>query len=137
MKSDPVSPVFEKKYSPKGLQRLTRATTNSIQGWQQIWRDEAAFRQEVGLGVIFMVPAVTLPLHRYESLALLVSWLLVLIVEALNSAIEAAIDRIGYEHHELSGKAKDIGSLAVLMALVVAGLTWGLVVAPALLHMLD
>lgn len=131
-KTTGLSGEFNKSASPVGMQRLVRALGHSVNGWRKVWRDEAAFRQEVMMGVVFILPIFMLSLNRYESLALIVSWLLVLVVEALNSAVEAAIDRIGLDIHELSGKAKDVGSLAVLLMLIIAGLTWFVVVIPPL-----
>ncbi len=75
-----------------------------------------------------LVPlALWLPVSPLERLLLIAVLLLVLIVEILNSAVEAAVDRIGLEHHELSGRAKDLGSAAVLLSLLMAALTWGTV----------
>ena len=75
-----------------------------------------------------LVPlALWLPVSPIERLLLIASLLLVLIVEILNSAVEAAVDRIGLEHHELSGRAKDLGSAAVLLSLMLTALTWGTV----------
>jgi diacylglycerol kinase (ATP) len=107
--------------------RVLRAFGASYRGYCGAFRNEAAFRQELA------VAALVIPLGLYLgdsgiARALLVGpMILVLIVELLNSAIEATVDRIGLEHHELSGLAKDIGSAAVLSSFVLLGLTWLLV----------
>ncbi len=110
----------------RGLRRLLRATRFSCQGLRAAVRHEAAFRQEL-LASLALVPlALWLGEGSLEKALLLASWLLVPLVELLNSAIEAVVDRIGDERHELSGRAKDLGSAAVLMALVNAAVVWGL-----------
>ena len=114
----------------KGILRLWRALGYSIQGFIGVWKTEAAFRQEVMLAVILAPIALWLDFTAVERVLLLASLLLVLIVELMNSAIEAVVDRIGVERHPLSGKAKDEGSAAVLLSLGVAALTWGLLLWP-------
>lgn len=108
-----------------GLTRIFHATRYSIQGLKAAWKNEAAIRQEIGLLVIFVPITFFLPVTKLEQIALIVSLLLILLVELVNSAIEAVVDRIGPEHHELSGRAKDIGSAAVMIALIIAGVVWG------------
>ncbi|MDI5932424.1 diacylglycerol kinase [Halomonas kalidii] len=116
-----------------GWRHLISATDYSFKGLRAAFRHETAFRQEL------LVCALLLPLAWWvgqgpvEWILLGGSCLLVLIVELLNSAIENVVDRIGTEHHELSGRAKDISSAAVMLSLVVAGLTWGLLVGQKLL----
>ena len=110
--------------SAKGWKRIRNAMFFSVAGFKATWQHEEAFRQEV---ILFVVACpIALLLHRtpIETLLLLGSLILVLLVELLNSAIEAAIDRIGFEHHELSERAKDIGSAAVMLALIWAAITW-------------
>jgi len=110
-----------------GLKRLYRATIYSGRGLAAAWRNEAAFRQEMIL-VAFLLPlALLLGGSGLERSLLTGSLLLVLIVELLNSGIEAAVDRHGSEHHPLSGLAKDLGSAAVFVALLNAVLTWTLI----------
>jgi diacylglycerol kinase (ATP) len=112
---------------PAGLARVQRAFGASYRGFCGAFRGEAAFRQELAVAVV------VIPLGLYlgdsgMARALLVGpMILVLIVELLNSSIEATVDRIGLEHHELSGLAKDLGSAAVLSSFVLLGLTWLLV----------
>lgn len=108
----------------KGIQRIFKATEFSIQGLKAAWKNEAAFRQEILLALILVPFALLMPIALLTKLILIGSLLLILIVELINSAIEAVVDRIGKEHHELSGQAKDIGSSAVLLTLILALLTW-------------
>lgn len=110
-----------------GLARIVHATRYSAQGFAHAWRFEAAFRQEVALFIALAPLAIWLGRTPSEYLMLCGSQILVLIVELLNSAIEAAIDRHGDELHELSGRAKDLGSAAVFLSLVLVTATWGAV----------
>lgn len=109
----------------KGMARLRAAFGNSMSGLRDIWRSEEAFRLEVGLLVLSLPGAAWLSTGAFQAAMLIGSLLLVMIVEVLNTAIEAAVDRIGRERHELSRVAKDLGSLAVLLASVLAALLWG------------
>ncbi len=109
---------------PGGLQRLIRATGYSIQGLKSAWRHEAAFRQELLLVLILLPAAFWIGVTFAQRAVLLFSLLLILIVELLNSAIEAAVDRIGPERHALSGRAKDLGSAAVMLSLIAAAAVW-------------
>jgi diacylglycerol kinase (ATP) len=109
------------------LGRIVRALGFSLQGLRAAWRHEAAFRQEVLVAVLLVPLGLWLGTDGVERALLVGSWLLVMIVELLNSAIEAVVDRIGTESHELSGRAKDVGSAAVLVAIALAVLVWVLV----------
>lgn len=109
-----------------GLTHLVHSTHYSWKGLKAAFRNEAAFRQEVGITVVMLPFAWWIGEGPVSWLLLVSSLFLVLIVELLNSAIENVVDRIGTEHHELSGRAKDIGSAAVMLSLIMAGLTWGL-----------
>ena len=111
-----------------GIRRILRAFVYSKQGFVQAWQHEAAFRQELSLIVILIPTAVWLAQSVFEFLILFLSCVLVLIVELLNSAVEAAIDRFGGEMHELSGRAKDMGSAAVFLSFVVLISVWAYVV---------
>jgi diacylglycerol kinase (ATP) len=111
----------------KGLQRLINACFFSAAGFKATWTHEEAFRQEVLLFVITTPLAVWLGETTVEKLLLIGSIVLVMLVELLNSAVEAVVDRVGLEHHELSGRAKDIGSAAVMLSLVWAAITWTLI----------
>lgn len=110
-----------------GIRRILRATKFSAQGFRSAWQHEAAFRQELVLVVLMTPLAIWLGGSIVETALLIAVLLLVLIVELFNSAIEAAIDRHGDEHHELSGRAKDMGSAAVFVVLVIVVLVWGAV----------
>ena len=110
-----------------GFRRLILATRFSAQGFAHAWRHESAFRQELTAGLIMTPIALWLGRTGFERLMLVSVLLLVIIVELLNSAIEAAIDRVGDEHHELSGRAKDLGSAAVFVSLVLVVAVWSTV----------
>lgn len=116
-----------------GLKRIIKASGYSLQGLRACFLHEAAFRQEL-FASIFLVPlALYLGDSGVERALLLGSWLLIIIVEMINSAIEAVVDRVGSEHHELSGRAKDIGSATVLLAIAAAATIWALILLPAYL----
>ncbi len=109
------------------LKRWVFATRNSLAGYRTVFRDEAAFRAQVTALVVLLPLAVWLA-ESWTQFALLVGiWILVLAGELVNSAIEAVVDRIGPEHHPLSGKAKDAGSALTLTLMLLAGLVWGAV----------
>lgn len=112
---------------PGGIVRILRATRYSWQGLCAAFRHEAAFRQELALVVVLAPLGWWLGAGGIERALLLGSLLLVLIVELLNSAVEAAVDRHGGETHDLSGRAKDLGSAAVFVSLLNVPLVWGLV----------
>ena len=108
----------------QGLKRVAKATRYSLQGLRSAWRNEAAFRQEA-ITALAMLPVAFWLASSPLELSLLIGVLgLVLVVELLNSAIEAVVDRVGEEHNELSGRAKDMGSAAVFIALLLAGFVW-------------
>ena len=108
-----------------GLSRVFRAAVYSAQGFAHAWRYEAAFRQELAITLLLVPVALWLGQNTVERVLLIACCLLVLIVELLNSAIEATVDRFGSEHNELSGRAKDLGSAAVLLSLLLVPLIWG------------
>jgi diacylglycerol kinase (ATP) len=111
-----------------GIYRIFKAAGYSMQGLASAWKNEAAFRQELMLMLVLTPLAFWLGEGLTQQLLLmLVAWLVV-IVEILNSGIEAVVDRIGSEHHELSGRAKDLGSAAVFLSLVLTVVVWGSVV---------
>ena len=110
-----------------GLRRLIKATGYSLQGLAAAFRHETAFKQEVALTVILVPLALWLGQSGLEKALLITVWMLVLLFELMNSAIEAVVDRIGPEQHALSGRAKDIVSAAVLVALVNAAIVWLLI----------
>jgi diacylglycerol kinase (ATP) len=116
----------------KGLQRIFNAYQFSMAGLRACFQHEEAFRQEVFLLIPLTPLALWLGHNGVERALLLASLLIVPVVELLNSAIEANVDRVGLERHELSGRAKDIASAAVLMSILVAGAVWGLILLPRL-----
>jgi diacylglycerol kinase (ATP) len=122
------TPLTESPFKGKtGLVRVFNAFLNSLDGLRDAWRHESAFRQEVLIAAILIPIACYVPMSGLERAALIGSPLLVIMVELLNSSVEAAIDRISLDRHALSKRAKDLGSAAVFVALVLMGLAWGLV----------
>lgn len=116
-----------------GITRIINATGYSMKGLKSAWVNEAAFRQELLLILLLMPLAFWIGDSLNEILLLVcISWLVV-IIEVLNSAVEAVVDRIGSEHHELSGRAKDLGSAAVFIALALNALVWGALIGRNLL----
>jgi len=111
----------------KGIKRLMNACIFSVAGFKATWIHEEAFRQEVILFIIGTPLAIWLGQSYVDKLLLIGSIVLVMLVELLNSAVEAVVDRVGLEHHELSGRAKDIGSAAVMMSLAWAAVTWSVI----------
>jgi diacylglycerol kinase (ATP) len=110
-----------------GLNRILKATVYSWQGLKASYKNEEAFRQELMLAVVLIPLGLYLGEGGVEKVLLVVSVLLLLLVEVLNSAIEAVVDRFGGEQHELSGRAKDMGSAAVFIAIGIVVVTWALV----------
>lgn len=110
-----------------GLQRLINAFGYSMSGFKAAFKHEDAFRQEVVLAIVLIPLAVYLGKSSVERALMIASVLLVLIVELLNSAIEAAVDHTSTDHHALAKRAKDIGSAAVFVALAIVVSVWGLV----------
>jgi diacylglycerol kinase (ATP) len=113
----------------KGLTRAFRAAINSWNGLIYAYKEESAFRQELALSMILIPLAVYLPVTPVEKILLIASVILVLIIELLNSSVEAAIDRISFEVHDLSKRAKDFGSAAVMLALLLCALTWAVILS--------
>jgi diacylglycerol kinase (ATP) len=115
------------RLKPVGLTRMFRAFGNSLRGLSGAFREEAAFRQELALAAVVIPLGLWLGRNGIERVLLIAPMFLVLVVELINSAIEATVDRIGLERHTLSGLAKDIGSAAVLMSLLLLAVVWLLV----------
>jgi diacylglycerol kinase (ATP) len=132
---DPLAPLpFNPYKGNRGITRAWHALKNSLNGFRVAIREESAFRQELTLTAILVPCAIFVPVDAVSHVLLLGSVMLVLIVELLNSSVEAAIDRISLERHELSKRAKDLGSAAVMVALFVCVMTWALIVGPLVLH---
>ncbi len=112
------------KTNVTGITRIINAATYSWRGFKAAYKHEAAFRQELWLTIAATPVAIYFGETLFEKGLLIASLLLILLVEMINSAIEAVVDRFGDEHHELSGRAKDMGSAAVLPALFISGIIW-------------
>lgn len=110
-----------------GFKRIVNATFFSLAGLHAAWRNEAAFRQECALAIVLTPLGLWVGQTAAERAMLIGSCWLVLVVELLNSAIEAVVDRVGTDHHQLSGRAKDLGSAGVFVSLALTGLVWGLI----------
>ena len=115
---------MQEKPNGRGFMRIVRAGVCSWQGFKAAWRHEAAFRQEALLAIILIPLGLWLGQGGVERALLAGSVLLVPIAELLNSAIETVVDRIGMERHELSGRAKDMGSAVVFLACSLTVMTW-------------
>jgi diacylglycerol kinase (ATP) len=121
---------MESPYKGKtGLRRLWNAFGYSLAGFRAAYKHEDAFRQEVLLAALLIPLALWLPATHMGKALMIASVLLVLMIELLNSAIEATVDRISLENHDLAKRAKDIGSSAVLVSLLNVAVTWGLVLS--------
>jgi diacylglycerol kinase (ATP) len=114
---------------PTGFTRLLRAFGYSFQGFRHTWREEAAFRQEVVLSMAVIPAGLYLGRSGVERALLVSPMLLILIVEILNSAVEAVVDRSGTERHPLAGMAKDMGSAAVMLSFGLLGTVWLLILS--------
>jgi len=117
----------------RGLTRAWYAAKNSWRGLVYAFQEESAFRQELTLLVLLTPVALLLSISYLEKALLISSLLMVLAIELLNSSVEAAIDRISFEHHDLSKRAKDFGSAAVMLALFIAVLMWAAICIPTVL----
>lgn len=110
-----------------GIKRIINAFGYTWKGLRAAYKHEAAFRQEIGLAVVLLPLAFWVGKNAIEWILLLASVVFILVVEILNSAIEAVVDRTGDEPHKLSGRAKDMGSAAVFLAFVMLLITWGFI----------
>ncbi|MCK4674328.1 MAG: diacylglycerol kinase [Gammaproteobacteria bacterium] len=112
------------KTGTTGITRIINAAGYSWQGFKAAFNHEAAFRQELGLTLILTPIALYYGQNYADKAILIASLIFILLIEILNSAIEAVVDRHGDEMHELSGRAKDMGSAAVFLAFIITGLVW-------------
>jgi diacylglycerol kinase (ATP) len=119
-----------------GLGRVVQAFRHSLAGLASAWRTEGAFRQEIIAAAVLFPIACLMPVTLLERVLLIGSIVFVMVVELLNSSIEATVDRISLERHPLSRHAKDVGSAAVLMAIVIPVLVWGAIAGPLLLALI-
>jgi diacylglycerol kinase (ATP) len=120
----------------RGLRRLFNAFFYSLSGLRIAFNHESAFRQEIAIAVVLIPLACFVPVGVAERILLIGTVLLLLIVELLNSSVEAAIDRIGFDTHRLSKRAKDLGSAAVFLTLVLLAVTWGLIAGPTIVSLM-
>jgi diacylglycerol kinase (ATP) len=118
----------------KGITRAIKASINSWNGLCYAFNEESAFRQELALAIILIPLAILIPCTHIEKILLISSIFLVLIVELLNSSVEAAIDRISFDIHGLSKRAKDFGSAAVMLALILCVITWAIILKNTFLN---
>src|ERR1700691_3808985 len=117
------------RQKPTGIARLLRAFGYSFQGFQHTWREEAALRQEAMLSLLVIPAGLYLGNSGVERAMLVSPMLLILVVEILNSAVEAVVDRSGTERHPLAGMAKDMGSAAVMLSFALLGTVWLLILS--------
>ena len=130
---DPVEDVSKSPFKVADGMVRTGALKNSLDGLADAWRHEGAFRQVAMLAAVLVVVACILPVGGAERALLVGSALLAIIVELMNSGIEAAVDRISLERHPLSKRAKDVASAAVMTSLVLLAVVWILVAGPVVL----
>ena len=116
------------KAQDTGIKRILKAFTYSYDGFIASFKSEAAFRQDIAVCIVFSLIASVLTLPLWAKALLFSSLILILLMELVNTAIETVIDRISDDYHDLSKKAKDIGSLLVLISFINAGLIWGSVI---------
>lgn len=119
-----------------GIGRIYHACRYSLQGFAHALRHEAAFRQELCVAVPAAVLVYFLPVGAERKILLLASLVLVLVAELLNSAVEAAVDRVSLERHPLAGRAKDLGSAAVMLTILLTIITWAVLAGPAIYALL-
>ncbi|MDO8701348.1 MAG: diacylglycerol kinase [Undibacterium sp.] len=119
--------VMSEFKSKSGLRRIFAAFFYSIDGFKSAWKNEHAFRQELLLVVAGSIVALLLHVSSFEKLMMIAVLVLILVVELINSAIEAVVDRVSLERHALSKNAKDFGSAAVLLTFLIAVATWAVV----------
>jgi diacylglycerol kinase (ATP) len=127
---DPIGTGGSAYKSSGGLGRLLAATRYSMAGFRSAFRHEAAFRQELAVGIPLLAAVPWLAPGRWQAVAMAASILFVFVVELLNSAIEAIADAVSVDHHPLLGRAKDLGSAAVLVSLSMAVAVWAIVLWP-------
>ncbi len=130
MNHDPEASVIDQYKGKQGLTRLLNALGYSRDGLAAAWKNEAAFREEVLLAAVAIPLALFLAQTGVDRALLIGSIVFILVVEILNSAVEAVVDKASPEHHELAKRAKDMGSAAVLLSLLNAAVVWACVLWP-------
>ncbi|MGD9161360.1 MAG: diacylglycerol kinase [Desulfobacteraceae bacterium] len=108
----------------RGLKRLVNAFFYSVAGFKAAWKNEEAFRQEILVGIVMIPAGFLLGTTGTQRAILILSYLIIPLVELLNTAVEATVDRVGMEKHELSGRAKDLGSASVFLSICIAAIVW-------------
>jgi diacylglycerol kinase (ATP) len=116
--------VFDNINKPKGLYRVYLAALNSLRAFKWLYANESAFRQELLLLIIAIPLSFVFDISFKEQVILVLAILFIIFTERINTAIEAVVDRVGLEIHPLSGLAKDLGSAAVMISLIVASSIW-------------
>jgi len=122
--------MFENTNKPTGIKRAFLATKNSLNAFKWLMKNESAFKQEVLMLVLLIPITCYVDITLKEQVGLIVSLLFIVFTEVINTAIEVVVDRIGLEIHPLSGLAKDLGSAAVLLSLLIAILVWLAILLP-------
>ena len=128
MNTEPSNEEFRQKPGGSGFRHLVNATRFSMQGLKYAISEESAFRQEVAMAMLLTPMAFYIGSNLVETAILLMVLLSVLSIELLNSGLEAIVDKTTPEHHELAGRAKDMGSAAIFVALVILCVTWTLLI---------
>jgi len=116
--------VFDNKNKPKGLRRIYLALSNSLRAFKWLYQNESAFKQEIFLLLIAFPISFLFDIGIAEQTILIISIIFIIFTEIINTAIESVVDRVGLEIHPLSGLAKDLGSAAVLVSIIIASLIW-------------
>ena len=122
--------MFENTNKPTGIKSAFLATKNSLNAFKWLMKNESAFKQEVLMLVLLIPITCYVDITLKEQVGLIVSLLFIVFTEVINTAIEVVVDRIGLEIHPLSGLAKDLGSAAVLLSLLIAVLVWLAILLP-------
>ena len=112
----------------RGFKRLVNAFYYSLSGFKAAWKNEEAFRQEILAGIVMVPAGLFLGTTGTQRAILILSYFIIPLVELLNTAVEATVDRVGMEKHELSGRAKDLGSASVFLSICIAVIVWLLIV---------
>ena len=112
----------------RGFKRLVNAFYYSLAGFKAAWKNEEAFRQEILAGIVMVPAGLFLGTTGTQRAILILSYFIIPLVELLNTAVEATVDRVGMEKHELSGRAKDLGSASVFLSICIAVIVWLLIV---------
>ena len=119
--------MFDNKNKPTGLKRIYLASLNSFRAFKWLYQNESAFKQEILLLIAAIPTTFWFNISYKEQAVLILSILFIIFTEIINTAIEAVVDRVGLEIHHLSGLAKDLGSAAVFISMIIAASTWAVI----------